>query len=229
MKINAVHLIGCGGTGSWIAPPLTHLMSYHPCFDGATLYLYDGDKIEDRNLERQNFKEEHIGLYKGEALLDQLLYNDVKVINEYVSDHFWSKLDRASRYGYTQVIILAIDNDHGRHDIINSIMKYPGDVLCILPGNEYETATCLWFAKEDDVIRPCHPFDIASNYANPEDKPRGNCMYEVVSTPQLITANFSSALLSLQVIHSYIEGNPLPTRLDYNLKEFKLTYDGRLK
>lgn len=229
-KFHSVHLIGCGGTGSWLAKPLTDLMLHHSAFNNTSLRLYDKKTVRVHNLERQNFNNSHLGEDKVEALARSLGYpaNLTHPSPIEVGEHFHHTLSSLIGVG-AQLVILAIDTTYGRNTIIKSLDKYEGDFLCVLPGNEYDTCTCMWYAKRDNVVVPCHPFDIADNYKNPTDKPADGCSQNIPSAPQLITANMASALLSLQVIHSYIEGNPLPTMLNYNLKEFHLQYDGVLK
>lgn len=66
-----VFLIGCGGTGSWLAP---HLARYMRLFKEVNrnvdlkLTFVDPDYVEDKNTFRQNFIPAEIGMNKAEAL-----------------------------------------------------------------------------------------------------------------------------------------------------------------
>jgi hypothetical protein len=62
----AIHLVGCGGTGSRVLPLLLQSAPR-----GASLTLYDPDLVEERNLVRQPFLPRHIGRPKVEALLER--------------------------------------------------------------------------------------------------------------------------------------------------------------
>ena len=57
--INKIILIGCGGTGSYLAPPLARFLKAFK-FAGE-LILADGDSYEPSNLDRQSFNLDLIG------------------------------------------------------------------------------------------------------------------------------------------------------------------------
>lgn len=58
-----VAVIGCGGTGGFVADGLCRILPPH-----ATLLLVDHDRVEERNLLRQNFTRQDLGRFKSEAL-----------------------------------------------------------------------------------------------------------------------------------------------------------------
>ena len=62
-------LVGCGGTGSWLAPALARLA--RSLVDGGKnvdLVLVDPDKVELKNIYRQNFAQHEVGLNKAQCL-----------------------------------------------------------------------------------------------------------------------------------------------------------------
>lgn len=63
-------LIGCGGTGSWLAPTVARVARLLiDRFDKEVgITFWDPDKIEKKNIYRQNFCHAEIGMYKAEAL-----------------------------------------------------------------------------------------------------------------------------------------------------------------
>ena len=63
-----ITVIGCGGTGGFVAEGLCRL------FQGrkATIVLVDHDRVEPHNLLRQNFYAEDVGKFKSKALADRL-------------------------------------------------------------------------------------------------------------------------------------------------------------
>src|SRR5690349_16668087 len=64
-NINLV-LIGCGGTGSWLAPTVARyarLLAENFDRDVKVTFV-DPDRVEAKNVYRQNFAEAEIGLYK---------------------------------------------------------------------------------------------------------------------------------------------------------------------
>jgi hypothetical protein len=62
-----VAVIGCGGTGGFLAEGLCRLLP-----DQADLVLVDHDRVEERNLTRQNFTAEDLGGFKSERLARRL-------------------------------------------------------------------------------------------------------------------------------------------------------------
>ncbi|MFH1031084.1 MAG: ThiF family adenylyltransferase [Chloroflexota bacterium] len=63
----AVVICGCGGTGGFVAESMARLLPKQ-----AELILVDFDRVEERNLIRQNFFKEDIGKYKSLALAERL-------------------------------------------------------------------------------------------------------------------------------------------------------------
>ena len=61
-------LIGCGGTGGFVAEALCRLYTGRD----AMIVLVDHDRVEHHNLLRQNFQMEDVGRFKSEALAERL-------------------------------------------------------------------------------------------------------------------------------------------------------------
>ena len=70
VKSITIHLIGCGGTGSWLAPHLARitklLQEVHHI--NVRLAFWDFDTVEEKNTFRQNFCDAEIGANKAETL-----------------------------------------------------------------------------------------------------------------------------------------------------------------
>jgi len=62
-----VYVIGCGGTGGFVAAGLCRLLD-----PTASLVLVDPDRVEPRNLLRQNFYAADLGEFKSKALAERL-------------------------------------------------------------------------------------------------------------------------------------------------------------
>ena len=58
-----ISVVGCGGTGGYVAEGIARVLP-----EATEITLIDYDKVEERNLRRQNFYPEDIGKYKSEAL-----------------------------------------------------------------------------------------------------------------------------------------------------------------
>ena len=63
------YLVGCGGTGSWLAPSLGRIArTLSRQGKNTTLILIDADIVEQKNVLRQNFCDAEIGLNKAQTL-----------------------------------------------------------------------------------------------------------------------------------------------------------------
>lgn len=95
---NNVSLIGCGGLGSNIAVSLCRVLG------NRTLYLYDNDIIEHRNLAGQNFGVSDIGFNKASVVDDQCK-NFNPMLNASILGNFTETCDIK-----TDVVITGLDN-----------------------------------------------------------------------------------------------------------------------
>jgi hypothetical protein len=66
-RIPAIIVVGCGGTGGFVADGLARMLPQN-----INLVLIDMDRVEEGNLNRQSFTTADIGLYKSEALAKRL-------------------------------------------------------------------------------------------------------------------------------------------------------------
>jgi PRTRC genetic system ThiF family protein len=64
-----LYLVGCGGTGSWLAPSLVRMVRLLEEDErSVSLTLIDFDQVEAGNIPRQNFIDADLGLNKAEVL-----------------------------------------------------------------------------------------------------------------------------------------------------------------
>ena len=111
-----VAIVGCGGTGGFVAEGLCRILP-----SNIPLVLVDPDRVEERNLLRQNFFREDLGKLKSEALAERLS----------------RKYDRAIAYstlpvsltplGFNTLVIGCVDNGLARRDIANKFRDTYGN------------------------------------------------------------------------------------------------------
>jgi len=65
-----IHLIGCGGTGSWLAPHIARIarLMAEKNDQKVRILFHDPDQVEAKNVYRQSFANAEIGVNKAEAL-----------------------------------------------------------------------------------------------------------------------------------------------------------------
>lgn len=62
-------LVGCGGTGSWLAPSVARIARVlQEAGKETEIYFVDPDHVEEKNIPRQNFCQAEIGANKAQAL-----------------------------------------------------------------------------------------------------------------------------------------------------------------
>jgi hypothetical protein len=212
--------------------PLIRMLSYHP--NGTRkFYVYDKDHYEPKNNVRQLFDPQYCGMNK--ALAAEERYKsicDITGIPEYVKRREFGGMISNVYDSYNDgavLIILAVDNERTRHEVIKDLDELNPriDFACVLPGNEYNTASCVWYNRVKGMLKPIHPFEVVTNFAVPTDQHPGSCGYEAVSSPQLINANFASALITCEVVYALLEDKNLPFRVNYSSTELNMYTEGR--
>ena len=120
----AVTVVGCGGTGGFAAEGICRLLPPH-----ATLVLVDHDRVEERNLGRQNFAREELGRFKSEALAERLA-------RRYGRPVAYTVLPAAMAEFRQGLAIGCVDNGPARRDIAQRVgaPAYP-DLWWVDAGN----------------------------------------------------------------------------------------------
>lgn len=114
-------VVGCGGTGSFVAEGLCRLLP-----NDRPLLLIDHDRVEPQNLRRQNFFPGDVGKFKSQALAERLAWQygrgisysvfpfDRELVGEGLGGGLYTKIIHG-------VIIGCVDNAAARRDIATSI------------------------------------------------------------------------------------------------------------
>ena len=88
LPINVI-VIGCGGTGSRVIPWIAQYLATLPSTLSPTLTLIDGDIVEPKNLSRQNFIQEDVGLNKAVVLAER--YGEAYGVPVVSIPHFYNQ------------------------------------------------------------------------------------------------------------------------------------------
>jgi hypothetical protein len=210
---DTVFIIGVGGTGGFLAPALTRLVSYHPSSENAKVIFIDGDEFEDRNMTRQIVGPAQVGLNKARAMVDLCNYQgltNVECVEDFISMGSFAPLINMSN---CPLVVCSVDNDATRLDIINTLISScrSKDFLFITPGNsdgaEFVRGQTLWFGCVDGNNIGLNPALVYSNIEKPEDSipKKGSCALLAPSRPQLISANVMAAAITLSVIQNILD------------------------
>lgn len=170
---SSIILFGAGGTGSRLMPQMAQLVrtcvrKFNPLawLERLPIYVIDGDRVEDKNLMRQNFIARDVGQYKANVLANR--YSNAFDIPIYAGNFFLGSGPEGANniIGYDRsnirltfegcldplsfrnaVIILAVDSASARRSILNFISRavnsnlFPenkdtGNLFIIDAGNE---------------------------------------------------------------------------------------------
>jgi PRTRC genetic system ThiF family protein len=111
-----LYLVGCGGTGSWLAPSLVRMVRLLQEDDrSVSLTLIDFDRVEAKNIPRQNFIDADLGLNKAEVLA--LRYGAAWGIEIGVINQPFEPEQVMTGYRTLSVIIGAVDRASARQQI----------------------------------------------------------------------------------------------------------------
>jgi hypothetical protein len=206
-------VIGTGGTGGYLIPPLVKTLQYHPATRDNMVTIIDGDDFEDKNQSRQMMTPDHVGQNKADAMAEMcsaMGLTNVNAFGEYITmASFIPFLEESD----SPLIIAAVDNDATRAAVIDAIQLTctDKDFFFITPGNsdgvEEVRGQTLWFGRINGEDYGMNPKGVVPNITTPTDEiPRaGSCARLQESRPQLISANFMAAAATLEVIQNLLD------------------------
>jgi hypothetical protein len=210
------YIIGAGGGGSWLCPSLCLLVGR----DKVT--VMDGDRLEDKNLNRQLYTQEQVGEYKADALGE-------KYGCGYRHDWYYTGLLRLDPRDW---LLVCVDNMPARKSALESCDHFK--CAAIFAANETNSAEAYLYLPEwrDSPLDPrvYYPEITRDTTGDPRAAAMGCTGEAQAANRQLVSANFMSAAL---VQHMYvawaIEGNKiddearqyLPFKLAANLSKLE--------
>jgi PRTRC genetic system ThiF family protein len=118
-----IYLVGCGGTGSWLAPHLVRLARFlrETRQMQVRLTFIDPDTVEMKNVFRQNFGEAEVGGFKAELLA--LRYAAAWGQSIQVRTTQFDKGMVQLEYGDLGVIVGCVDNAAARRSIADTLTQ----------------------------------------------------------------------------------------------------------
>ncbi|GHU93041.1 thiazole biosynthesis adenylyltransferase ThiF [Clostridia bacterium] len=208
-------MLGAGGTGGHIAPHLYRLL--YAIDTPARFIICDGDRVERKNLVRQNFIEADLGENKSKVLAER--YSSVFGLEtEYVpsfveSEEQLTKLI-TSKSNELVILIGAVDNNKSRklcHTVFGKSKElvyidsgngeFSGQVVCGIRRNRrtyYKPAGTLF----PDILESTDKFPTELS-----------CAEASVSAPQSITANIMAATAVVSMVYNILVSGDLSVRM----------------
>ena len=161
-KKTHLFLIGCGGTGSWLAPHIVRMAKLlTELQEEVSVTFWDYDKVEAKNIYRQNFCSAEVGLNKAAALAHRygLAWGiPIQVMEEpFESQHnaLNASLHNLYRWDRNLVFITCVDNNAARQEVAKVCKNYPAwwiDTGNLKTSGQVSVGREL-FAKEPSPLR----------------------------------------------------------------------------
>jgi PRTRC genetic system ThiF family protein len=125
-------MIGCGGTGSWLAPHIVRIarLLQQAREQQVSVAFCDPDHVEEKNIFRQNFCEAEIGMNKAFALAQrygQAWGIPIVAIDQRFDRAIANKNDLTPSYSdqQTTVYITCVDNNAARREVAKMCESWP--------------------------------------------------------------------------------------------------------
>ncbi len=125
-------MIGCGGTGSWLAPHIVRIARLlHEARDQqVSVVFWDHDHVEPKNIFRQNFCEAEIGANKAVALAQRYGHAwgiPIAAIDKPVDKSIATKNEFVPSYNdqRTTVFVTCVDNNQARREVEKMCKSWP--------------------------------------------------------------------------------------------------------
>lgn len=201
-----IHIIGAGGGGCWAA----QLLAKDHRVNGVT--IWDGDTVEEGNLDRQLFSAEHVGRNKAEVLAERYGFH-------HVPKYFQRYMPESEIIAYGHLILENVDNHPARLAILQECDDK--GARAVLSGNGYTDADAYVYwpsmmCQTHNDPRVWAPSIVRDHSGDPL-RPAG-CTGEALDrTPQLALANFTATALQLSLAHWWIFERP---KLDADTKPY---------
>lgn len=225
-------IIGCGGTGSYVVRDLARLIAvnnqkYNVEYE---MLLYDADIVEEKNLARQNFIFDDLGLNKAEVLAER--YSSSFGINiSYLPKYFSSNDEeinsiRQNMPAYSGIVFIGcVDNNASRVEINNAYKNYNDTYTSmraayIDAGNEefagqvcissnkgiFPGASSLEPGESGFNLKLPTVIDIFNITANDKKPDELSCAERAMSAPQNIMTNIWAAQVIVNYCSAIISG-----------------------
>ena len=207
MNTRKIKVIGAGGIGIHLLEPLSRYLSYSN--DNIEITVFDGDKYEERNRERQRFSAcENKADNTVSVLKEEFPKIHFRAKSEYLTD---DNIVTSIREG--DVVFLCVDN-HATRKLVSDRCRELDNVTLISGGNDYTDGNVIFYLRQNgkDVTKP--PTALHAKIASPEDKNPGlvtdverhGCEQESLANPQLLFMNLAIASCMCNCYYAYENG-----------------------
>jgi molybdopterin/thiamine biosynthesis adenylyltransferase len=203
-----VVLIGCGGIGSQLLPPLARYLAHRP-EPRPLLVLVDGDVFEAGNRNRQACETTDLGLNKAEVAARAARASGLAVaaIPEFVDEANVASIVREG-----DLVLLAVDNHRARALVDRHLLSIEQATL-ISGGNDETDGNVQLVRRRDGYSVDGHLVEIhpeIGELALAEEPAGLGCAVLADTHPQLLVTNLFVASAMLAVLWAVLERGSVP-------------------
>ncbi|MFQ5989569.1 MAG: ThiF family adenylyltransferase [Candidatus Methylomirabilales bacterium] len=194
-----IHLIGCGGIGSFTALVLSKMGVQH-------LHLYDPDGIEEHNLPNQLFRLRDLGRFKVEALQE--------ILQEFAGTPVQAQPVEVETQRMTGVVISGVDSMRARKAIWLRSIRYRAGVLRYLDARMGAEVARIY------AVNPTDPGDIRFYEKTLYDDEEAETL--PCTAAAIVYNGFAIASLIGNLVKRLATGEDLPREILFDLKTLTL-------
>lgn len=228
----SIVVVGCGGTGSAFLQKLARFQAASK--EKVAVMLIDGDRVEKKNLKRQNFFNESIGRYKAEQLVE-LAADSYGVewycMNEYLLeesllDKAFDALHKNTSYGngmQVDMLVGCVDNHIARQRMEEWFDKRKNCFYIDSANDEFDGEVVVSVKVEGVEISPRRSFYFPNVLT--DDSPsvvEQSCEERNLSSPQHQCTNDLAGNVILSVVSQIFERSVPTGIVFFDAKEFVL-------
>lgn len=219
-------IVGLGGTGGHLVHNLLRFLKYNEEYDSRIIFA-DADKVENKNLGRQNFFVNDIGKNKAEVLANRYSAGfglPIKVHKKFIESE--TDINRLLDSNRFPIIISCVDNLQARQVMSDFTNKRKLPIIYIDSGNNKYNGQVLLSTGGTNVLENFDTklqtfFEVYPDLYNENavKKSDESCDDHAVEDIQTITANLTSANTICQMVANLLS--------DEGINYHKVEFDAR--
>ena len=201
-------LVGCGGIGSQLLPPLVRYLASRPD-PRALLALVDGDVFEAKNLVRQACTTGDVGTNKAEVLAQ--VAHAAGLASQAISS-FIDETNVRSIVREGDLVLLAVDN-HRTRALVDDHLRLLDEATLISGGNDETDGNVQLVRRRKGLSVDGHLVEIhpeIGEVAEHEEPAGDGCQVLAAERPQLLVTNLLVASAMLACLWQISERGSVP-------------------
>lgn len=149
----AIVCVGVGGTGGNFCKDIVKVMLKK---ENVVLSMVDGDRVEEKNCERQPFGENAVLQFKADIMKEQLGIDFPEISERIVSyPHYLDSVEQLKSHidelGATNVILVGAVDNHRARQVLHQYYQLQDTIIYLDSANEFSVGEVVVSLKRDKV------------------------------------------------------------------------------